>query len=181
MELAAHHITTGKKWNDLLLDKISGEQLTELKCQLKDLISNKQDRRRIGLAILFCGPSPTERKTAAALLGRESGLEVYSINLPEIVSKFIGETEKNLEQVFAQAEGKSWILFFDEADALFGKRSETKDSHDRYANAEISYLLERIQNYSGLAILATNSKNNIDEALIRRFRYIIDFPAPERQ
>ena len=181
MELAFHHITTQKKWTDLTLDDASHEKINEIKRQLKDYhgaANDKTNRPERGLAILFCGPSNADRHAAAALLGQELGLEVYSIHLAALVSKYLGETEKNLDQLFAQAKDRNWILFFDEADALFGRRTDIKDSKDRYANVEASSLLQRIEDFNGLAILATNMKTNIDAAMIRRFRYIIDFPFP---
>jgi SpoVK/Ycf46/Vps4 family AAA+-type ATPase len=126
--------------------------------------------------ILFIGEPGTGKKTLASLIGQQSGKEVYRIDLSMIVSKYIGETEKNLELVFAKAENKGWILFFDEADALFGKRTNVKDAHDKYANQEVAYLLQRIEDYNGLVIVATNMKHNIDDAFTRRFQTIIRFP-----
>ena len=126
--------------------------------------------------ILFIGAPGTGKKTLAALIAQQSGKEVYRIDLSMIVSKYIGETEKNLSRVFDAAEHKNWILFFDEADALFGKRTDVRDAHDKYANQEVAYLLQRIEDYKGLVILATNMKNNIDDAFIRRFQTIIRFP-----
>ena len=114
----------------------------------------------------------------ACLLGKSTGRDVYKIDLSLVVSKYIGETEKNLAKVFDQAQHKGWILFFDEADALFGKRTETKDSHDRYANQEVSFLLQRIETFDGIAILASNRRENLDEAFARRFESIIYFPMP---
>ena len=126
--------------------------------------------------ILFIGAPGTGKKTLASLIGQQSGKEVYRVDLSMIVSKYIGETDKNLEKVFDAAENKNWILFFDEADALFGKRTNVRDAHDKYANQEVAYLLQRIENYNGLVILATNMKSNIDEAFTRRFQTIINFP-----
>jgi len=179
MEPAVHHITTGKTWADLKLDSTTREQITDLKQQLKNYygaVTAKLSRRQVGLAVLFNGVSQGDGQSAAALIGQESGMDVYSINLADILSKYIGETEKNIDRVFAEARDRQWILFFDEADALFGKRTETKDSHDRYANAELNYLLQSIEDHNGLVILATNMKSNIDDAFTRRFRYIVDFP-----
>jgi SpoVK/Ycf46/Vps4 family AAA+-type ATPase len=131
-----------------------------------------------GYRALFYGPSGTGKTLTATLLGKQFQKDVYRIDLSQIVSKYIGETEKNLEKVFLKAENKDWILFFDEADALFGKRTNVKDSHDRYANQEVSYLLQRVEDYPGLIILASNFKSNIDEAFIRRFHTMIHFPLP---
>jgi SpoVK/Ycf46/Vps4 family AAA+-type ATPase len=126
--------------------------------------------------ILFIGAPGTGKKTLASFIGQQSGKEVYRIDLSMVVSKYIGETEKNLSKVFDAAEHKNWILFFDEADALFGKRTDVRDAHDKYANQEVAYLLQRIENYNGLVILASNMKNNIDDAFTRRFQMIINFP-----
>jgi SpoVK/Ycf46/Vps4 family AAA+-type ATPase len=115
---------------------------------------------------------------AASIIAAELGLDLYKIDLSCVVSKYIGETEKNLNRIFAEAQDSNAILFFDEADALFGKRSEVKDAHDRYANIETAYLLQRIEDYSGVVILATNMKQNMDEAFVRRMRFIIHFPFP---
>lgn len=126
--------------------------------------------------ILFIGAPGTGKKTFAFLIGQQSGKEVYRIDLSMIVSKYIGETEKNLELIFARAENRGWILFFDEADALFGKRTNVKDAHDKYANQEVAYFMQKIEDYNGLVILATNLKSNIDKAFARRFQTIISFP-----
>ena len=126
--------------------------------------------------ILFIGAPGTGKKTLASLIGQQSGKAVYRIDLSMLISKYIGETEKNLSQVFDAAEDKNWILFFDEAAALFGKRTNVRDAHDKYANQEVAYLLQKIENHNGLVILATNMKSNIDEAFKRRFQTIITFP-----
>ncbi|MHB9033632.1 MAG: ATP-binding protein [Anaerolineae bacterium] len=132
-----------------------------------------------GLIALFAGPSGTGKTMAAEIIANDLGLDVYKIDLSSVVSKYIGETEKNLERIFSEAQDSDAILFFDEADALFGKRSEVKDAHDRYANIEIAYLLQRTEEYNGLVILASNVKKNMDEAFVRRLHFIIDFPFPE--
>ena len=127
---------------------------------------------------LFYGSPGTGKTITACLLGKSTGRDVYKVDLSLVVSKYIGETEKNLAKVFDQAQNKGWILFFDEADALFGKRSETKDAHDRYANQEVSFLLQRIESFDGIAILASNRRENMDEAFARRFESVIYFPIP---
>jgi SpoVK/Ycf46/Vps4 family AAA+-type ATPase len=132
-----------------------------------------------GVSALFAGAPGTGKTMAAEVIARELGLDVYKIDLSGLVSKFIGETEKNLERVFSEAESSNAILFFDEADAVFGKRSEVKDAHDRYANIETSYLLQRMEAYDGVTILATNLRANLDEAFTRRLHAIIDFPFPD--
>jgi SpoVK/Ycf46/Vps4 family AAA+-type ATPase len=132
-----------------------------------------------GLSALFAGESGTGKTMAADIMAGELELDLYKIDLSMLVSKYIGETEKNLRKVFSEAETSNAILFFDEADAIFGKRSEVKDSHDRYANVEISYLLQRMESYDGLVILATNMRSNLDEAFTRRLHFITEFPFPE--
>lgn len=129
-----------------------------------------------GYKVFFEGPSAADKTLAVETLGKEFNKRVYRIDLSQIVSKYIGETEKNLAAVFKKAENKDWILFFDEADALFGKRTDVKDAHDKYANQEVSYLLQRIEEYPGLAIIASNTKKNIDPSFIRRFRTTLNFP-----
>ncbi len=132
-----------------------------------------------GLIALFSGPSGTGKTMAAEIIANDLGLDLYKIDLSAVVSKYIGETEKNLERIFNEAQDSDAILFFDEADALFGKRSEVKDAHDRYANIEVAYLLQRTEEYNGLVILASNIKKNMDEAFIRRLHFTVDFPFPE--
>jgi ATPase family associated with various cellular activities (AAA) len=132
-----------------------------------------------GLAALFAGPPGTGKTMAAEVIAAELGLPLYRIDLSQVVNKYIGETEKNLRRLFDAADSSDVILFFDEADALFGKRTEVKDAHDRYANLEISYLLERMERFKGLAILATNRKKDLDEAFLRRLRFVVEFPLPD--
>jgi len=132
-----------------------------------------------GISVLFAGPSGTGKTMAAEVLAVALDLPMYRVNLAQVVDKFIGETEKNLERVFDAADASDSILFFDEADALFGRRTEVKDAHDRYANLEVSYLLERMERFKGLAILATNRRGDLDDAFLRRLRYIVDFPVPD--
>jgi SpoVK/Ycf46/Vps4 family AAA+-type ATPase len=131
-----------------------------------------------GVAALFAGPSGTGKTMAAAIIGRELGLDVYRIDLSRVVNKYIGETEKNLGRVFDAAEQANVVLFFDEAEALFGKRSEVKDAHDRHANIEIGYLLQRMEAYPGTTILATNLRHHLDEAFLRRLQVVVEFPMP---
>ncbi len=132
-----------------------------------------------GLNVLFAGPSGTGKTMAAEIMAGELGLDLYKIDLSTVVSKYIGETEKNLARIFSEAETSNAILFFDEADALFGKRSEVRDAHDRYANIEISYLLQRMEEYDGMVILATNLRKNLDDAFVRRMHFTVEFPFPD--
>jgi SpoVK/Ycf46/Vps4 family AAA+-type ATPase len=134
-------------------------------------------KKKQGYKVLFDGPSEINKKSTAEMLGREFNKETFRIDLSSVVSKYIGETEKKLEAIFKKAESKNAILYFDEADALFGKRTDVKDSHDKYANIEVSYLLQRIEEYPGIVILAGNLKGNIDDAFIRRFQTVVQFPA----
>src|SRR6185503_7836390 len=134
-----------------------------------------------GMIALFTGSSGTGKTMAAELLAREQGVDLYKVDLSAVVSKYVGETEKNLSRVFAEAEDVNAILFFDEADALFGKRGEVKEAQDRWANMEVNYLLQRVEEYSGVVILATNLRQNIDEAFMRRIQVIVEFPPPDAQ
>lgn len=182
----ARRLTTQLAWDELVLDPYTHEQLEELKAWLQygeTLLQTWELARKLmpGYRCLFYGPPGTGKSLTAALLGKVSQRKVYSIDLSLIVSKYIGETEKNLEKVFTQAEEKNWLLFFDEADALFGKRTQVSDSHDRFANQETSYLLQRVEMFSGVVILATNLKSNIDDAFSRRFQAVIHFPMPDKK
>jgi SpoVK/Ycf46/Vps4 family AAA+-type ATPase len=134
-----------------------------------------------GVNALFAGSSGTGKTMAAEVIANELGLELYKIDLAGVVSKYIGETEKNLERIFNAAEHANAILFFDEADALFGKRSEVHDAHDRYANIEVAYLLQRMEQYEGISLLATNLRQNMDEAFVRRLAFIVQFPVPNAE
>ncbi|MGB0564841.1 MAG: ATP-binding protein [Spirulinaceae cyanobacterium] len=134
----------------------------------------------MGLTALFAGVSGTGKTTAAEILAHELNLDLFRIDLSAVMSKYIGETEKNLRKIFDAAEVGGAILLFDEADALFGKRTQVKDSHDRHANIEVSYLLQRMEAYQGLAILTTNLKDNLDQAFLRRLRFIVSFPYPKQ-
>ncbi len=164
-------IKTKKSLTDLLLTDEARQQLKEI----ESLLTGKEKTSKPGYSFLFFGPAGSGKKTAAALLGKYANKPVYHVALSKLISKYIGETEKNLNEIFSKAEDKDWILFFDEADALFGKRTNVKDSHDRYANIEINYLLQKINDHPGLVIFAANSKNNIDDAFIRRFQRMIHF------
>ena len=175
------HLTTDRSWKDLTPDKQTIKKVEQIKSWLKQSASVKpvpvlKKKIKQGFKTLFFGPPGTGKTMAAALIGKESNMDVYKIDLSMVISKYIGETEKNLARIFDEAEMKNWILFFDEADALFGKRSDVKDAHDRFANQEIGYLLQRIEEYPGLVILASNLKSNIDKAFLRRFQSVIHFP-----
>ena len=179
----AKHISTQLNWEDLVLAPKPKQGIQEIIdwCSYQDIILHQWNMRKHikpGYRALFYGPPGTGKTLSASLLGKKLNLPVYRIDLSQVVSKYIGEPEKNMANIFDQAENKNWILFFDEADALFGKRTETNDAHDRHANQEIAYLLQRIEAFSGIVILATNLKSNIDEAFARRFQTMIYFPIP---
>lgn len=173
-------------WDDVVLPPITLRALKEITAAIahRHVVYGEWGfARRIaggqGLKVMFAGPSGTGKTMTASVMARELGLDLYAIDLSRIVSKYIGETEKNLDQVFRAAEHSNAILFFDEADALLGKRSEVKEAHDRYANIEISYLLQKMEEHSGAVILASNLQRNIDEAFARRLHYVVDFPFPD--
>ena len=175
-------------WEDLTLPEAQLETLREISLQVRrrrrvyeDWGFSARSSRGLGISALFAGPSGTGKTLAAEILAGELGLDLYHIDLSAVVSKYIGETEKNLNRVFEAAERGGGVLLFDEADALFGKRSEIKDSHDRYANIEVSYLLQRMESYRGLAVLTTNLKNGLDAAFLRRLRFVVQFPFPDRE
>lgn len=179
----AQRLTTELEWSDLILNEQTMSQLREVETWLEHndtLLYDWRMSKRIkpGFRALFHGPPGTGKTMAAGLLGKYTGHEVYRIDLSMMVSKYIGETEKNLATLFDKAENKQWILFFDEADALFGKRTNVKDAHDRFANQEVSYLLQRVEEFPGLSILASNFKSNLDDAFTRRFQSIVYFPMP---
>ncbi|MCF7805488.1 MAG: ATP-binding protein [Candidatus Marinimicrobia bacterium] len=184
LDFPAKKLETAMEWDDLVLDSHTMAQVMEIKAWIEhgdELLHELGLIRKLkpGYRSLFYGPPGTGKTLTASLLGKISGLDVYHIDLSMVVSKYIGETEKNLEKIFQQAEHKEWILFFDEADALFGKRTKISDAHDRYANQEVSYLLQRVEDYSGVVILATNLRSNLDDAFTRRFQSIIHFPMPK--
>ena len=179
-------ITSLRAWPDLVVPKDTLAQLRELCQQVRyraEVFGNWGFNQKVslgkGLIALFTGPSGTGKTLSAEILANELGLDLYKVDLSSVVSKYIGETEKNLSRVFQDAQTSNAILFFDEADALFGKRSEVKDAHDRYANIEINYLLQQVEEYEGVIILATNLSKNIDAAFQRRIHFCVEFPFPD--
>ena len=186
MEGLAQRIEPMARWTDLVLPETQRQGLQDLVMHVRHqrLVYETwgfkaKSHRGLGISALFHGVSGTGKTMAAEVLANELDLDLFRIDLSQVVSKYIGETEKNLRRVFDAAEEGGAILLFDEADALFGKRTEVRDSHDRYANIEVSYLLQRMEAYRGLAILTTNLKGALDEAFQRRIRFIIAFPFPD--
>lgn len=182
-DFPAKLIETKMDWTDLILNPKTAQAIHDLKIWMQHnnkLFEEWEMSKKIkpGYRVLFHGPPGTGKTLTATLLGKQFQKDVYRIDLSQVVSKYIGETEKNLEKVFTKAENKDWILFFDEADSLFGKRSNVQNAHDKYANQEVSYLLQRVEDFPGLIILASNFKNNIDTAFTRRFNAIVHFPMP---
>lgn len=182
----AQRIDTVATQNDLILPELQQQTLRDIAAHVRQRSRvyetwgfKARGNRGLGISALFAGESGTGKTLAAEVLAHELQLDLYRIDLSQVVSKYIGETEKNLRQVFDAAEEGGVVLLFDEADALFGKRSEVKDSHDRYANIEVSYLLQRMEAYRGLAILTTNLKNALDPAFLRRIRFVVQFPFPD--
>lgn len=185
LDALAQRLDARATWDDIALPQMQEEQLRLIagqvphRRQVYDVWGFRDKMNRgLGISALFTGDSGTGKTMAAEVIANDLNLNLYRIDLSQVVSKYIGETEKNLRRVFDAAEDGGAILFFDEADALFGKRSEVKDSHDRYANIEINYLLQRMESYGGLAILATNMKSALDQAFLRRLRFIVSFPFP---
>ncbi|MBU7005784.1 ATP-binding protein [Phosphitispora fastidiosa] len=181
----AQKVVPRYSWEELILPDDQMQQLSEICRQVKyrhivfgDWGFNRKLSSGKGLSALFCGPPGTGKTMAAEVIAGELGLELYKIDLSQIISKYIGETEKNLQNIFREAYTSNAILFFDEADALFGKRSEVKDAHDRYANIETAYLLQKMEEYDGVTILASNLRKNMDQAFVRRLQFIIEFPFP---
>lgn len=179
----AQKISTNMQWEDVVLDRLVVEQLNEITSWLEHghiLMSDWGLAKQLkpGYRALFYGPPGTGKTLTATLIGKTTGREVYKIDLSMIVSKYIGETEKNLSKIFDVAQQQNWILFFDEADALFGKRTATDSANDRHANQQTAYLLQRIEDFPGVVILATNLKANMDEAFARRFQSIVHFTMP---
>ena len=188
LERLARRIQPAVGFADLVLPPDTMAQLKELltraryREQVLDIwkMGGPSARRR-GLTALFAGPSGTGKTMAAEVLAGELGLDLYTVDLATVVDKYVGETEKNLDRIFAEAERVNGVILFDEADALFGKRSEVSDAHDRYANVEVAYLLQRMELFDGIAILATNLRANLDEAFTRRLDSLVDFPEPEEE
>lgn len=185
LDQLAQRLQPKARWADLKLPAQEEAQLRQIAAQVgwrdkvyDDYGFRERMNRGLGISVLFAGESGTGKTMAAEVIANELALMLYRIDLSAVVSKYIGETEKNLRKLFDAAEDGGAILFFDEADALFGKRSEVRDSHDRYANIEVNYLLQRIESYQGLAILATNMKSALDGAFLRRLRFIVNFPYP---
>jgi hypothetical protein len=188
LEALAERIVPEATWDDLILPDTQKETLRQLSSQARHRLTVYETwgfagrgRRGLGISALFAGASGTGKTLAAEVLSRELRLDLFRIDLSAVVSKYIGESEKNLRQVFDAAEEGGVLLLFDEADALFGKRAEVKDSHDRYANIEVSYLLQRMENFQGIAVLTTNLKSSLDKAFQRRLRFTVDFPFPGPQ
>lgn len=182
----ARRLRPGADWRDLVIGGSTRADLEMLtaRVRFRDQVLDEWGLRRRsghreGVTALFAGGSGTGKTLAAEVVAGDLGLDLYVIDLSTVVDKYVGETEKNLEKIFVQAEGVNGVLFFDEADAIFGKRSEVSDARDRYANTEIAYLLQRIETFDGLAILATNLKANVDEAFLRRLAAVVDFPDPD--
>jgi len=185
LDVLAQRLDTKATWEDIVLPEEEEGSLHQIANQVRQRHKVYQEggfenrmNRGLGISALFAGDSGTGKTMAAEVIANELQLNLYRIDLSAVVSKYIGETEKNLRRLFDAAEDGGAILFFDEADALFGKRSEVKDSHDRYANIEINYLLQRIEAFRGLAILATNMRSSLDQAFVRRLRFIITFSFP---
>jgi SpoVK/Ycf46/Vps4 family AAA+-type ATPase len=186
LQALAERIEPEHGWADIVLPD-------DVLAHLREIAGQAEQRRTVydewgfgdklargrGITMLFAGPSGTGKTLAAEVIARALQLDLYRVDLAATVSKYIGETEKNLKRIFDAAEEGGAILFFDEADALFGKRTEVKDSHDRYANIEVNYLLQRMEDYSGLSVLATNRKNALDRSFLRRIRFLVDFPFPD--
>ncbi len=183
MDFPAERISTEMDWDDLVLPQATLRQIREIERWTlhNDTILHEwgmKKKIKPGYRALFFGPPGTGKTLTVALLGKKAGKDVFRVDLSRVVSKYIGETEKNLSRLFDKAEHKNWILFFDEADALFGKRTGVRDAHDRYANQEVAYLLQRVEAFNGLVILASNQRANIDDAFTRRFHSIVYFPMP---
>ena len=184
MHFPAKRITSRLEWKDLVLGDSTEQEINQLITWIEhseEILENfgLQKNLKRGYRALFYGPPGTGKTLTATLIGAKVGMDVYRVDLSQVISKYIGETEKNLSNIFDQAEHRNWILFFDEADSLFGARTQTNNSNDRAANQEISYLLQRVEDFPGIVILASNLRSNIDEAFSRRFQNTVYFPMPE--
>ncbi len=188
LERLARRIVPSVGWEDLVLPPVVEQQLRELVARARhrervvgEWRMGTKGARGLGITALFCGDSGVGKTMSAEVLAGDLGFDVYVIDLSTVVDKYIGETEKNLDRIFTEADRVNGVLLFDEADALFGKRSEVKDARDRYANVEVAYLLQRMERFDGMAILTTNLRSNVDEAFVRRLDAIVDFPMPEEE
>jgi SpoVK/Ycf46/Vps4 family AAA+-type ATPase len=186
LERLARRIEPVVRWDDLVLPDGTIAQLRELANRslhrdrvLSEWRLRPGGGRGRGVTALFAGDSGTGKTMSAEVIASDLGLDLYAVNLATVIDKYVGETEKNLERIFTEAAGVNGVLLFDEADAIFGKRSEVRDAHDRYANIETAYLLQRMETFDGLAILATNLRANVDEAFTRRLDAVVDFPRPD--
>ncbi len=186
LERLARRVQPAVSWDDLVLAPSTAEALRELagRARRRDLVLDAWGMRPgggrgRGITVLFAGDSGTGKTMSAEVVAHDLGLDLYTINLATVVDKYVGETEKNLERIFTEAVGVNAVLLFDEADALFGKRSEVRDANDRFANIEVAYLLQRMETFDGLAILATNLRANVDDAFSRRLDMVVDFPPPD--
>ncbi len=186
LERLARRIQPEVDWDDLVLAPATSDALRELvgRARHRDLVLDGWGMRPgggrgRGITVLFAGDSGTGKTMSAEVVAHDLGLDLYAVNLATVVDKYVGETEKNLERIFTEADGVNAVLLFDEADALFGKRSEVRDANDRYANIEVAYLLQRMETFDGLAILATNLRANVDDAFARRLDMLVDFPTPD--
>jgi SpoVK/Ycf46/Vps4 family AAA+-type ATPase len=182
----ARRVEPAVGWSDLVLPESTTSQLQEVVLRARHRAQVLQEWRMRpgggrgrGVTALFAGDSGTGKSMSAEVVAAALGMDLYTVDLSSVVDKYIGETEKNLERIFAEAAGVNGVLFFDEADALFGKRSEVRDAHDRYANIESAYLLQRMESFDGVAVLATNLRANLDDALTRRLDVVVDFPVPD--
>lgn len=182
----AQRVTLKSGWDDLVLPSATLRRVREvanaIACRqrvYKDWGMGSRVNNPNGLTAMFAGASGTGKTLTASVIAGEMGLDLYRVDLAGVVSKYIGETEKNLDRIFAAASNANAILFFDEAEALFGKRSETKDAHDRYANIEVAYLLQKMEEHDGVVVLATNLAKNLDQAFLRRLNFVVEFPRPD--
>ncbi|MGZ8694100.1 MAG: ATP-binding protein, partial [Gaiellaceae bacterium] len=187
LERLARRVEPQVEWNDLVLPELAIQQLRELaaRARHRELVIDEWGMRPgggrgRGITALFAGDSGTGKTMSAEVIAADLGLDLYRVDLSAVVDKYVGETEKNLDRIFNEAEGVNAVLLFDEADALFGKRSEVRDAQDRYANIEVSYLLQRMESFDGLAVLATNLRAKLDDAFARRLDTVVDFPIPDK-